>query len=778
MKDYYKILEISETASDEVIHMAYKALVKKYHPDSNDQQDSFELNAKIQDINEAYSVLSDKDKRKRYDEQRQLEKKSVHPGFKNDSSFEEHEILKENTQGKVQKKAFKPKWYYSYPMLAITFCFFPLSLILSLIRLKSVKRQPKGYRFRTKIAAGINIAIALVLILGTLIEYQDSKWQTQYETYLSEGEFTLAKEMLDDKSETSMYARYVNDYLDLYEQYGVSVNIGEIVQKYYDQLDDKASFNMELQERIQSILPSLAEEQQIQLSEIIYNVENAKIERETEATTIAQVTETVPESTEPKLIEESNTIEETSKNTIESIETETIAERESDMTAQSETKSTESKKNTTNKASEYICGNSDSKILNLSDISSFTQDEMLLAIDEIYARHGVIFENKYRDNYFRQKSWYRPTVEQYNFDETGLNEIEKENIQFLEDVETGRIEIPSGLPSELITINICTEYKLSLGGKGKKPIKIYVDDKYIGTIGVNQYFIYEVFVDPGEHDLKVEYGMGEDSVLFDTESQAEYWYTCKYELTGVKINKGWDSHYLESDEVYMVNGEKEEEEGITLSSEEEYINYIKNAKTPTFEKNCKIGYLLESIMTNSNWQCEIGSNQARVFYTGNYDSEAVEITFVFKEDVRVDSCKIGDTIYESNWDILDVFSGFENDYLEELNTCPYLKKYYESLSLTREPEKTLMDQDYILPDSDKRYYTAAELENLSAEELRYARNEIYARHGLIFDDWDLKNYFLQKSWYHGSNSIRYFDDSCFNEYERANLQLIIDVENN
>ena len=33
MKDYYEILEISESASEEVIHMAYKALVKKYHPD-------------------------------------------------------------------------------------------------------------------------------------------------------------------------------------------------------------------------------------------------------------------------------------------------------------------------------------------------------------------------------------------------------------------------------------------------------------------------------------------------------------------------------------------------------------------------------------------------------------------------------------------------------------------------------------------------------------------------------------------------------------------------
>lgn len=42
MKDYYEILEISESASEEVIHMAYKALVKKYHPDSSGQEKNSE----------------------------------------------------------------------------------------------------------------------------------------------------------------------------------------------------------------------------------------------------------------------------------------------------------------------------------------------------------------------------------------------------------------------------------------------------------------------------------------------------------------------------------------------------------------------------------------------------------------------------------------------------------------------------------------------------------------------------------------------------------------
>ncbi|MCC8046805.1 MAG: DnaJ domain-containing protein [Clostridiales bacterium] len=63
MKDYYKTLEITSSASTEVIKAAYKALVKKYHPDNNGDS----VDDKIQEINEAYSVLSDEKKREEYD---------------------------------------------------------------------------------------------------------------------------------------------------------------------------------------------------------------------------------------------------------------------------------------------------------------------------------------------------------------------------------------------------------------------------------------------------------------------------------------------------------------------------------------------------------------------------------------------------------------------------------------------------------------------------------------------------------------------------------------
>lgn len=63
MKDYYKILEIEENASQEDIKKVYRTLSKKYHPDVN--PDGAE---KFKEIAEAYSVLSDPEKRKKYDQ--------------------------------------------------------------------------------------------------------------------------------------------------------------------------------------------------------------------------------------------------------------------------------------------------------------------------------------------------------------------------------------------------------------------------------------------------------------------------------------------------------------------------------------------------------------------------------------------------------------------------------------------------------------------------------------------------------------------------------------
>src|ERR1700733_11529174 len=64
--DYYKILGLSKTASEEEIKKAYRKLARKLHPDLNPNDK--EANKKFQQINEANEVLSDPEKRKKYDQ--------------------------------------------------------------------------------------------------------------------------------------------------------------------------------------------------------------------------------------------------------------------------------------------------------------------------------------------------------------------------------------------------------------------------------------------------------------------------------------------------------------------------------------------------------------------------------------------------------------------------------------------------------------------------------------------------------------------------------------
>lgn len=106
MKTYYEILEIDKNASDEVIKNAYKALVKKYHPDLKTGQEKVIAEQKIKEINSAYDILSNPTSKLEYD-QSLSDKVNI--------SIEEYNsILKENNKLKNELNYYKDNFNNFY----------------------------------------------------------------------------------------------------------------------------------------------------------------------------------------------------------------------------------------------------------------------------------------------------------------------------------------------------------------------------------------------------------------------------------------------------------------------------------------------------------------------------------------------------------------------------------------------------------------------------------------------------------------------------------------
>lgn len=95
MKNYYSILELSENASKEVIEKAYKALAKKYHPDTKVGISKQKAEEKLKEINEAYSVLSDNFLKEQYDKELASQRQQYQAKSQNHEQVKQQENIKE-----------------------------------------------------------------------------------------------------------------------------------------------------------------------------------------------------------------------------------------------------------------------------------------------------------------------------------------------------------------------------------------------------------------------------------------------------------------------------------------------------------------------------------------------------------------------------------------------------------------------------------------------------------------------------------------------------------
>lgn len=91
--------------------------------------------------------------------------------------------------------------------------------------------------------------------------------------------------------------------------------------------------------------------------------------------------------------------------------------------------------------------------------------------------------------------------------------------------------------------------------------------------------------------------------------------------------------------------------------------------------------------------------------------------------------------------------------------------------------KTVPASEFIMPLSSFKRLTEDDIAGLSADELRLARNEIYARHGRTFKDNTLNEYFKAKSWYKVNSAYNYKNDVLnVNETENINAHFLLAAE--
>lgn len=146
--------------------------------------------------------------------------------------------------------------------------------------------------------------------------------------------------------------------------------------------------------------------------------------------------------------------EETQKETLVAIQTESVEEwteessietteesiqeiTEKETPAVTFAPSTESE----HKDDSYVLAESNIRVYSVEEIRALTREELVIARNELYARHGRRFKRQDLQDYFNGKSWYRGTIDPDDFDEEAiLSDVEKANRELIRGVEEGTLE--------------------------------------------------------------------------------------------------------------------------------------------------------------------------------------------------------------------------------------------------------------------------------------------------------------------------------------------------
>lgn len=218
------------------------------------------------------------------------------------------------------------------------------------------------------------------------------------------------------------------------------------------------------------------------------------------------------------------------------------------------------------------------------------------------------------------------------------------------------------------------------------------------------------------------------------------------------------------------------------SREIKILSYIGNA-IKVFEPEYYGCHSLELAYTPQSG--EFAVNQS--YGVGGYDYTLAELSSGFEVKMHAESN--GGFDYPGHWNAgydIDGEPVDEETYYAQTDMSRFQQTLdtfspdgmYDSIlsayaALTSKEQPAAQEgSEFILPESNLRYMTYHDLKGIDAENLRIAKNEIYARHGRMFQSEDLSQYFNSKSWYSGTVSPDSFSERVFNDFESGNISMI------
>lgn len=321
------------------------------------------------------------------------------------------------------------------------------------------------------------------------------------------------------------------------------------------------------------------------------------------------------------------------------------------------------------KAYEFIVPDADIQYLSSADIQDMPLQVVCYAKNEIYARHGRMFQSQELTSYFEEQLWYYGCISPSEFSSSVLNVYETANIKLLSDRESA----------------------LKSGG--------YVLDQP----GYDFSAVYQYIYGSISYEMQNDYYVFPDS----------------------------DARYLSNADIYGMSAQE--------------LCYGKNEIYARHGRTFRSQELTDYFATKSWYYGSIAPSDFNSAVFNTYENTNIK----FLSDAE--NALTGGSGYVLDQPGYDIYAIGISDY------------YYDDDRL---------ENDFIFYDSDTRYLTDEEVRGLSLQVVCYAKNEIYARRGRIFDSEELNDYFYSKPWYYGRIFPEDFSSDVFNKYELANITLL------